>query len=491
MLCGALAAPCPLPALKGAGIPRAVVEPEPTPPPASGTSPEDEDPSLPGAVPPAPDTPAHPSAGDPRPLPAPAGLGMTEDTMFDSGGMAIANEPPPASWEAIPQWNEAQLENLANTPEEVAAVPSAGPDTRMSIVPAWHVGPVTVRLELRLGVLYDDNILLSQDHRQADWTYVLAAGFSLGLGNSVEQKGNFLMLEYLPQVELFQSHGQYDALDQHARLSGQYAGAWTTVQGALEYDHNSDPDRELGGRVSRDVLAADLGANYHESERLEYRLDGTLLVRNYEQGINSDEGRVRGWAWYELRPDLTVGLGVGGGALVPETGGTQGFEQVWVGATGRVSPTLSFDLRVGADLREPENEPGVMGTLLFDLTARYEPSKQTRFELAAVRQIFSSPDVVDQDYISTRLVAKATQRFWQIYKLELEGGYENADYVSVGAPGAGAREDNYTFGRVRASYAAFGDLDFGLYYLARRNWSNAAGLSFSDQQTGVDLKVGF
>ena len=491
MLCGAVAAPFLLPVLKGAGSPRAVQEPEPTPPPASGNSSDDDDPSLPGPVPAAPDAPAHSPADDPRTQPAPEGMGLTEDTMFDRSGMAIANEPPPTSWEVIPQWSGEQLENLANTPEEVAAVPLAEPGARMSIVPAWHVGPATLRLELRLGVLYDDNILLSQDHRQADWTYVLAVGFSLGLGNYVEQKRNFLMLEYLPQVELFQSHGEYDALDQHARLSGQYAGAWTTVGGALEYDHNSDPDRELGGRVSRDVLSADLNANYHESERLEYVLNGTLLIRNYEQGIDSDEGRARAWAWYELRPDWTVGLSAGGGVLVPEAGGTQVFEQFWVGTAGRVSPTVSFDLRVGADLREPADAPGVMGTLVFDLTARYEPSTQTRFELAAVRQIFSSPDVVDQDYISTRLVAKVTQRFWQIYKLELEGGYENADYVSVGAPGAGAREDNYTFGRVRASYAAFGDLDFGLYYLARKNWSNAAGLSFYDQQTGLDLKVGF
>jgi hypothetical protein len=100
---------------------------------------------------------------------------------------------------------------------------------------------------------------------------------------------------------------------------------------------------------------------------------------------------------------------------------------------------------------------------VIDASLTYEPSTEEKVELLAVRKIYSSPDVVDQDYISTKITARATQRFWQTYKVSLEGGYENADYLKFGTGAAGVRSDNFPYGKIELSYSRFKDLELSVY----------------------------
>jgi hypothetical protein len=312
-----------------------------------------------------------------------------------------------------------------------------------------------------------------------------------GLGDAITQKPNFLALDYDPLFIFFQHYGQYNAFEQQLNLNAQYVLSRTVLRESLDYNHSTDPDREIQGRLSRDVVSSDTDATYHASERFAYELGASALVRNFEQGINSDEGRLRFWTRYKATPDWTVSVGAIGGALLPEEGTTQVFEQAWLGTQHQIGLGLNLNLAVGGDFREPDNTGEVLLTPVFDATLRYEPSTETFVEISAIRQIFSSSDFIDQNFISTRIRIKATHRLWHDYTVAAEIGYEYANYYQFGTQTAAPRSDNYPTARLEFNYARFEDLEAGIFYQVRRNFSSEPNGSFSNQQVGVQLRIGY
>ena len=370
-------------------------------------------------------------------------------------------------------------------PQEEGALPT------LSIIPVLTLGSVTVRLGANYTGVYDTNILLASQSPQRDFAHTLSPRLSVGLGDYLKAKHNYLAFEYQPQFTFFQRYSQYNAIDQQLQLDGQYELTKTVMRGTLAYTHSSDPDRELQGRVSRDVLSSEVGATYQQSDRFSYDLDGEALIRTFQQGINSDEGRLKFWTRYAADSIWTVSVGPAVGALLPEEGDTQLFAQPWAAVQGKIGTDVNVDLRMGGDFREAQNSGEVMSTPVFDASVRYQPTTNTTLELSGVRQIFSSPDVVDQDYISTKVTLKASQIFWQTYTVAVEGGFENASYFQFGNDTAGVRSDNYPYTKVEFSYSRFKDLEVSAYYIFRENFSNAVDSSFSDQQVGVQLRVGY
>jgi hypothetical protein len=391
--------------------------------------------------------------------------------------------------EAFRQRQE-KLEDDPDVPELLP--PSIDPSRpELSIIPVLKLGVATFRFGVTYTALFDDNILLSNQGAQHDFEHILSPRLSIGLGDYMEQKNNYLALDYEPQLTLFQRYSQYNALDHQLRLDSQYELSRTTLHGALSYSHSSDADRELQGRTSRDVVSADAGALYKTSDRISFELNGQALARTYEEGINSNEGWLQFWARYAVPPNWIVGIGGAGGALIPEQGATQLYAEPWVGAQAVIGPYAKFDIRVGGDFREPQNTGQVLSTPVFNATLNYQPSTEREFELSSVRQIISSPDVIDQDYISTKVAAKISQRFWGLYTVGLETGVENADYFQFGPGSVEPRSDNYPYAKVEISYARYKDLEFSAYYVIRRNFSSDSDSSFSDQQGAIQLRFGY
>jgi hypothetical protein len=362
----------------------------------------------------------------------------------------------------------------------------------LSIIPALHLGPATLALGVDYIGLYDSNILLSSTDTQSDFEHVLSPRLQVSLGDGVKRQSNYLALEYDPQLVFFQHYSQFNTLNQQLRLDGQYATKRTTLHESLAYNQTSDPDRELQGRDSRVVVSSDTTATYQLTGRISCELDGTALIRNFQDEINSDEGRLRFWTQYMVTPAWTVALGAAGGEVVPEVGNSQTFEQAWLRSILQVPGGLSFNLAMGGDFREMDSTSRLYATPVLDATIQYVPTTETQFDLSAIRQIFTSPDVVDQNYVSTRVSLRASQRFLQSYKMILEGGLENASYYEFDGVGVdGNRSDNFPYGRVELAYSRFQDLEVGVFYLFQKNFSSLADLSFSDQQAGLQIRIGF
>jgi hypothetical protein len=399
--------------------------------------------------------------------------------------------------EALPE--EADIPNLMPPPESLPA---------LSINPTFRLGPATVAVGLRYEALHDNNILLLPNGQQGDFEHIVSPRFSLSLGkagygfteedasanatlnNAMIEKPNYLVLNYDPQFVFFQHYGQYNAFEQELRLRGQYVLPRTVLRESFDYNHSTDPDRELQGRVSRDVVSNDIDAVYHASDRISYELEGIVLVRNFADEINSDEGQLRFWTRYRATPNWTVSLGGAGGELIPKEGTSQVFEQPWLATQNQIGTDLNVYLGVGGDFRQPDNSGQARITPLFDAIIRYAPSTETQVELSATRQIFNSSDVINGDYVSTKISLLATQRLWQTYKVAVDVGYENADYFQFGPMTARARSDNYPTAKVEFSYAKFDDLDAGVFYVVRKNFSSESYSSFSDQQVGIEFRIG-
>jgi hypothetical protein len=407
-----------------------------------------------------------------------------------------------------PEARREQAEDLPEVGDVPDLLPSQDSLPSLSIVPTFRLGPATMAVGLRYEALHDSNILLSPNGQLGDFEHIVSPRLSLSLGNAgygitneptnataalgnaLVQPPNYLVLNYDPQFIFFQRYGQYNAFEQEIHLNGQYAWPRTVVRESLDYNHSTDPDRELQGRVSRDVLSNYTNATYHASDRISYELEGTALVRNYADEINSDEGRLRFSTKYTASPNWTLSAAGAGGALLPEKGTSQIFEQALFGAQNQIGSDLSIYFSAGGDFRETENTGHARVTPLFDAIIRYEPSPETQVELLAIRQIFSSADIVNQDYVSTRVSLHASQRLWQTYKVAVDLGYENADYIQFGPQTATPRSDNYPTARVEFSYARFDDLEAGVFYVVRKNFSSDSYSSFSNQQFGIEFRIG-
>ena len=406
-----------------------------------------------------------------------------------------------------------QVEEMIENPAGLGSLPPPESLPSLSIIPALRLDPITVGFGLRYETLYDNNILLLNSERQKDFEHVLAPRFALSwgdagfgdygeedvsTGNAVLQKPNFLDFNYEPLLKFFQRYGQYNTFDQQLGLNAQYALTKTLLHQSLDYTHSSDPDRELQGRTSRDFISAETDATYRASERFAYELDGTALVRDFQQGIDSDEGRLQFWTRYTVSPAMQVSFGPAVGALLPEQGTSQVYQQIWLGTQNQIGNHLNVYLSIAGEFREADDSSEVRTTPLFSAIVRYAPSTETQVELSAIRQIFSSSNVVDQDFVASRIDLKATQRLWQTYKVDVDFGYENATYFAVGSQAnevdssaAVPRSDNYPTARVEFSYARFEDLQAGIFYQYRQNFSSQMESSFSDQQAGVQFRIGY
>jgi len=445
-------------------------------PPLPATAPNDPN-APPGAVP----------ADASPPLDVPPG----PDAAPGPDTIPFELAPTPEEMNGTTQELRHKLDDLPDLPDVPDLLVQDDPALTLSIISEVHLGSFTLAFGAGYEALYDTNILLASSGDEQDFEHILSPRISIGLGDYVKQKLNFLALAYDPQILFFQHYNQFNTVNQQFRLNGQSVSPRATLQGNLGYDQSSDPDRELQGRVSRIVISAEGNATYQATDRFSYEANASALVRNYQDEINSDEARLRAGVRYTVSPDCSIALQGVGGVLAPEAGATQLIQQGWLAADGNIGLGFSYDIKGGADVREPQSTGQVLATPVFDATLRYEPSTETKFELSGVREIFSSPDVVDEDYISTRLSAKVSQRLWLTYKVAIEGGFENASYEGFGLAQGDIRVDNYPYARVEFSYARFEDLELSVFYEVGRNFSTESELSFSDQQVGIQFRVGY
>ena len=359
-------------------------------------------------------------------------------------------------------------------------------------------GVVDVRPEMTFGVTYDDNILISHDNPKRDVVYNISPGALLGVGDYLVKQSNYLRLEYIPTLTLFNHYSSINSLDHFLRIEGQYAMGPLTLGSSFEYDEFSGPDRDVGGRIDRDIYTADLSATYAISDKTSIEEDVSAWFRHYRSEIGSTEYISHTYLNYNLTPKLITGTGIAVGVLQPERGGgRQLYEQVLERLVYPSSANLTFSAKAGLEFREFSVE-GPRVTPVFGLNASYQWTPGTKFTLSGLRRVTNSAALNGQDYTATSVTAEVEQHLIGDFYLTLGAGYENDSYRHTTQPGTTQtatanlqREDNFYFVRPSVSYRPKDWVTISASYYYQLDDSNSPTNRFRDRQFQLQVHLGF
>ena len=354
-------------------------------------------------------------------------------------------------------------------------------------------GVVDVRPEMSFGVTYDDNILISHDNPKRDVLYSLSPGVLLGVGDYLVKENNYLRVEYIPTLTYFNHYSSINSLDHFLRIEGQYAMGPLLVGGSFEYDKFSGPDRDVGGRVDRDIYTADLSASYTFSDKTSIDTDTAVWFRHYRTQIGSTEIISHTWVNYNLSPKLIPGAGVAVGVLEPERGGgRQIYEQVLARLLYPASEKLTFSAKAGVEFRE-FSAAATRVTPVFGLNSSYQLTAGTKLSLSGLRRVTNSAALNGEDYTATSITAEVDQHLIGDFYLTLGAGYENDSYrhtIETTTAG-GQRQDNFYYIRPSLSYRPKDWISISLSYFYQIDDSNFPTNSFRDRQFSLEVHLGF
>jgi hypothetical protein len=360
-------------------------------------------------------------------------------------------------------------------------------------------GVVDVRPEMSFGVTYDDNILISSSNPKRDVVYTISPGVLLGLGDYLVKENDFLRVEYIPSLTLFNHYSNINSLDHFLRIEGQYALGPLMLGGSFEYDKFSGPDRDVGGRINRDVYTVDLSASYTISDKASIDTDTAVWFRHYRSQIGSTEIINHNWLNYNLSPKLITGAGVAVGWLQPESGGgRQIYEQVLARLLYPSSEKLTFSANAGVEFRE-FSAAGTRVTPVFGLNASYQLSPGTKISISGLRRTTNSAALNGQNYTATSISVDLLQHLIGDFYLTLGGGYENDAYrnttstsnTTATTVAGGQRQDNYYYIRPGLTYRPKDWVSVSLSYFYQTDNSNSPTNSFRDRQLQLEVRLGF
>jgi len=352
-------------------------------------------------------------------------------------------------------------------------------------------GVIDLRPKMQFGITFDDNILISGSNPKRDVLYTISPGAILGVGDYLRRQNNYARLEYDPSLTLFQRYSTDNSLEHYLRFDTQYTFSSLALGAGFEYDKLAGPDRDIGGRVNRDIYIADLSATYTLSDKTSLDSDTAFWFRHYQDEIGSQEIINHEWANYTIVPKLDVAGGVAFGFLSPEHGGRQTYQQTLVRLRYSASDKLTFSGHAGVEFREFSTR-GTLLTPVFGLNTQYALNASTTLSLNGSRSVTNSAALNGEDYTATRFTLGLTQHLIGNFFLTLAGGYENDAYrQATSFTGGRQREDNYLFFQPSLDYRLQDWASLSLSYFYQSNNSNISANSFRDRQFSLQLHFGF
>ncbi len=333
---------------------------------------------------------------------------------------------------------------------------------------------------------YDDNIFLTQSHRESDGAIAVEPGLAFGLGDFRVGEYNYLTADYTGRWTSFLEHSSADSYEQFATIQAQLVLAkwkFNTNFRLLDFD---DTDIDSGTRNSRQIYDTVQVARYELSEKDSVELQGQNIIRDYQTGPGSVEWQGRGFYNYQWDPKLTLGAGVAGGLLTVDGSSGQTYEQALLRALYEPTEKISTQTQGGFEARQLGSGED-RATPVFDLDCNYKPVTGADFGLNAYRRIVgsSSSSLETLDYTATGVGLSAAKELGASWLATLKGGYENNSYFYTDLGAGSPREDNFFYinPAMEFRFTRYAKVEF--FYNYRDNSSNNSSHEFSDNQTGL------
>ncbi|MEY2410162.1 MAG: hypothetical protein QOF48_2832 [Verrucomicrobiota bacterium] len=357
-------------------------------------------------------------------------------------------------------------------------------------------GAIDVFPFIRGGVVYDDNIYITERNKQNDVIWTVSPGALFAAGDYRQKEENFGAIQYVPTFLFFTDQNVNNAIDHDAQGRIQFhPGSWTLqlYQGFQRY---SGAVADVGQRVSRSIYSTEASVRYDLSPKTSVELRGRQSIIDYDEGIATP---VEGYSQWEagafldywLTPKLRVGPGINVGWIDVPASENQTYQQLVARASYSVTEKVDINGSIGMEVREFQGDQDNRWNAVFSVGAVYRPLQNTLLSLDAYRRDETSVALINQNYTLTGFSASVRQNLAVLYTASLTGGYYHAAYHSTVQGVSATRRDDHFYLRTGIDWNASGRFTVGAFYQFRNNESTSAGYGFQNNQVGLTANYRF
>jgi polysaccharide biosynthesis protein VpsM len=317
-----------------------------------------------------------------------------------------------------------------------------------------------------LSARTDDNIFLNDLDEVNDTILEVAPGLKFVFGQGAQTTGS------LEVAESFTRYLDNDDLDDELLSSAFIVGYDDTklkLDLNLAYRELNQSTRDVRGAtlVRRDTIGAAFDSRISVSEKTSTGLGINFGDTDYKDAgyIDIEEFAVPFNYFYSLaeKVDVSVGLRYRETSLSNGAGDSTDYYYN-VGAHGDFTPKFSGSFSVGFNQRKPDagDDETSLGT---EASLRYLLTEKTSLGLAVINDYSTSAEGISQKTFT--VTPSATTKLSSQWQGTVGLTYQKIEYFT-------GREDEYTDGRVAASYVINENATVTLSYNIRSNDSNVA-----------------
>ena len=398
----------------------------------------------------------------------------------DAGFAAISAVTQPTGPLADPN-----LDDMPSLNEDGVAILTTGEEAAGNW---WRVIPL-----LSAGVVYDDNIFISNTDRRGDAIFNISAGLALEFGDYRTLEENYLLLEYIATGYFFSKYTEQNSFGQNASLLGQYRFNQLAVQLESQYQYINGAQRQVGGFTTRNLVYNDLRFIYDVSEKTTFDLELSQDANIYNSPYNSSYYYYATLGMdYLIMPKLRVGLEGTAGFITADNNPDQTYQIINARAKYDLSGKVAIKATGGVQFTQYDTGGEAMRVSpVFSIGGEYLPFPNTAISLIGYRNLQVSPSLDNQDYWATGVELGITQTIAQKFQVGVAGGYENDTYVANQRNVKADRVDNFFFIQPEISYNFLKYLTATVFYQHRFNDSTQQVDTWYDNQVGFELSAAF
>ena len=252
----------------------------------------------------------------------------------------------------------------------------------------------------------------------------ISEGLSVNLGSR-------WIFNYGASSAFYSGSGYSDETSQFLSLSG--SASWKDWLFGLSqaYSQSSEPLVETGAQTSQVGYGTALTASRQLGSRLSFYAGANQMFRFTSKFNNIEEWSGSSGLNYQLFPQLSVGLGVGGGYDVVSQGPNIQFEEIQGVIGFHPGQRFSLNLSGGVEVQQfvGANASAFL-TPVYAVSAGYLLSQATVLTLTAARTATPSY-FTDLDNVSSIVSLQIQQRLTRKLGLEVAGGFRDTSFIGI------------------------------------------------------------
>ena len=364
------------------------------------------------------------------------------------------------------------METEVRAAEQEALGPAAAEATAVDEMgrKRWRIIPL-----FSAGVVYDDNIFLSNSDRVADVIWTASAGLIFELGDFRDHKENYFSVQWIGQPVIYTENSEQNGFNQFAALGFQYRFNKLVMKLDSSYSTVKGANRDVNTITTTQTLWNSLAFGYDYSDKTDFNLAFTQYAILTQDFQNTSQYKVSTGMNYQIFPKTRVGFQGVAGVIVSTDTPLQYLQQALIQVSYSATGKLSFMLSGGVQFLEYEGSDIIKIDPVFNLGVYYQPFYATSLSLVGFRNVVGSSSLAGQDYFATGIELRAQQQFFQKFVAAVSLGYENDSYFGTTPEPytPSNRVDDYVFARSRLTYAFVDWFSASVFYEYRQHGEHA------------------